>query len=56
MNDDRDDEMENEHGLGTAYLTNNIVHSPGESFDNGRAARYITPLPCACDRAYNYYL
>lgn len=27
---------------GTAYLMNNIVHSPGESPDNRRAARYIT--------------
>lgn len=27
---------------GTAYLTNNVVHSPRESLDNGRAARYIT--------------
>lgn len=26
----------------TAYLTNNVVHSPRESFDNRRAARYIT--------------
>lgn len=27
---------------GTAYLTNNVVHSRRESLDNGRAARYIT--------------
>lgn len=26
----------------TAYLTNNVVHSPREYLDNGRAARYIT--------------
>jgi hypothetical protein len=25
-----------------AYLTNNVVHSPEESRDNGRAVRYIT--------------
>jgi len=40
MNDDRDDEMETNGRA--AYLTNNVVHSPGESPDNGRAARYIT--------------
>lgn len=27
---------------GTAYLMNNVVHSPDESPDNRRAARYIT--------------
>lgn len=40
MNDDRDDEMETR--TGTAYLMNNVVHSPRESPDNRRAARYIT--------------